>query len=120
MRATIEPRYFEETSWTGYTESVKKWHPAWRVERDNEFVEKTFQALRAVGKEPEEGYYLGGTDGSMTCAIHGIPTIIYGGTEFESCHLPKEWATVEAMTDTFSGYISILCEIYGIERRAFE
>ena len=120
MKATIEPRYFETTSWTGYTESVKKWHPAWRVERDNAFVEKTFDALRAIGQEPEEGYYLGGTDGSMTCAVHKVPTIIYGCTEFESCHRPKEWATVKAMVDTFDGYVSILSELYGIDRKAFD
>lgn len=119
MRATIEPRYFEQTAWTGYTESVKKWHPAWRVERDNEYVEKTFKALRAIGKDPEEGYYLGGTDGSMTCAIHGVPTIIYGETEFESCHRPKEWATVKAMVDQFAGYIAILGEINGFDLEYF-
>ena len=119
LKATVEPRYFEETSYTGLTRKVKKWHPAWRVERDNPYVEKTFKALEGVGQHPKEAYFVGGTDGSMTCAIHGIPTIIYNAADGALSHQVKECAKVEDLVKSFEGYIAILCEMYGMELEAF-
>ena len=120
FKATIEPRYFEETSWTGYTDKVKKWHPAWRVERDNEYVEKAFAALREVGQDPQEGYMVGGTDGSMTCAIHGIPTILYCGASGDTSHQEQEHITLQELMDSYDGYVAILAKDYGIDIAEFD
>ena len=116
----MEPRYFEETAWTGYSEKVKKWHPAWQVEEDNEFVQKTIEALKKVGQEPGTGYIEGGTDGSMTCAIQGIPTIVYSIVEIALCHTEQEHAPVDWLVDTFEGFVAILAENYGIDLVEFD
>lgn len=120
FKGSVEPRYFEQTSWTGYTEKVKKWHPAWRVEEDNEFVVKTVEALKKVGQEPGTGYIEGGTDGSYTCGIAGVPTICYSIVEIALCHTEQENAPVEWLVNTFEGFVAILSELYGIDLAEFD
>ena len=120
FKATVEPRVYEETSWTGYTKRVRKWHPAWRVPRDHPFVEQAFRALEKVGQTPKETYKQAGTDGSMTCCIHKIPTIIYSGAPAGQAHQPKEYVEIEEMVKTYEGYLAILTEMYGISLSEFE
>jgi len=119
FKATVEPRVYEETSYTGYTNKVKKAHPAWRTDRNNEFVEKSFKALRALGQNPAEKYWKFGTDGGMTCAYHNIPTIGYSGAEEKWAHQPKEQVSIDEMMKTYEGYVAMLSEIYGIDKSNF-
>ena len=119
FKGSVEPRYFEETSYTGLTKKVKKWHPAWRVDRENEFVKKTFEALARVDQHPKEAYSQAGTDGSMSCAIHKIPTIIYSGIDGSMAHQPKEAVKVDELIGAFEGYIAILTELYDMDLSAF-
>ena len=120
FKATVEPRYYQETSYTGYTKKVRKWHPAWRVERDNPYVEKAFKALREIGQDPQEEYKKAGTDGSMFCCIQKIPTIIYSGADNFQAHQPKEYAYVDKMVDCLEGYIAIVCAFFGMDRALFD
>lgn len=119
FKATVEPRIYEETSYTGYKNKVKKFHPPWSVDRNNEFVLKSFKALRSVGQDPGEKYWKFGTDGGITCAVYGIPTIGYSGAEEKWAHQPKEQVSVEEMVKTYEGYIAILAELYGIDQANF-
>jgi putative selenium metabolism hydrolase len=119
FKATVEPRVYEETSYTGYTNKVKKYHPAWATPEDNEFVQKSFKALHALGQNPAAKYWKFGTDGGTTCAIHGIPTIGYSGATESQAHQPKEYVDIEEMYKTYEGYIAMLAEIYGIDIEAF-
>lgn len=120
FKATIEPRYFEETSWTGYTEKVKKWHPAWKIDKDHPFVEKTKKALRAVGLKDEEDYMVGGTDGSYTSAIAGIPTILYNTVASPKSHQEQEYVKLDELVGCYDAYVSILAEVYEIDLAEFD
>jgi putative selenium metabolism hydrolase len=120
FKATVEPRYFEETSYTGYKNRVKKFHPPWAVDRDNEYVQKCYKALRGIGQDPKDNYQVFGTDGSMSCAIHGIPTIGYSGANEKMAHQPKEKVNIEEMVKTYEGYIAILSELYGLDLKVFD
>lgn len=119
FNATVEPRVYEETSYTGYTNAVKKYHPAWATPKDNEFVEKSLKALHGLGQDPKLKQWKFGTDGGTTCAEHGIPTIGYSGAMESQAHQPKEYVDVEDMVKTYEGYVAILAEIYGIDLAAF-
>ena len=119
FKATVETRYFEETSYTGLTRKVKKWHPAWRMEADHPYVQQAFAALKKVGIEPEIGYSKPGNDGSMTCALHGIPTLMYCLVDGETCHQEKESVAVEELDQAFEAYVALLAGNYGIPLEAF-
>jgi len=120
FKATVEPRVYEETSYTGYTNKVRKYHPAWDTGVDNEYVQKSLKALRAIGQDPATKYWKFGTDGGITCALHGIPTIGYSGAEGKWAHKPKEQVSISEMNKTYEGYIAILSEIYGLDLKDFD
>ncbi len=52
-----------------------------------------------------------GTDGSMTSALMGIPTIGYSGTEERFAHTPEEMVNIEMMMQSLEGYFSIVSEL---------
>ena len=71
--------------------------------------------MNSIGQNPAEKYWKFGTDGSMTCSIHHIPTIGYSGAEEKWAHQPKEHVSIDEMVKTYEGYIAILAEIYGLD-----
>lgn len=119
FNGVVEPRYFEETSWTGFTKKVKKWHPSWAVPRDNEHVQKTFAALESLGLPTQEYYFQGGTDGSYSCALRGIPTICYCDVNGFTAHKEPEVTSVEGLLNTYAGYVAILAKEYDVDLAEF-
>jgi len=119
FKAEVHPRYNHRVCYTGYETTVAKQHPAWTTDRNNEYVEKSFKALRALGQSPTEFYWPGGTDGSIFCGAYGIPTIGYASADIHQCHQPKEYVNIDDMLDCVEGYTSMLCEIYGIDFTQF-
>jgi len=111
FQAAVSPRKLIETSYTGYRKEVQKYHPPWITETDNPFVVKTMAALKRVGQSPATRYWKFGTDGSMTAALMGIPTIGYSGTEEKYAHTPVEMVNIDMMIKSLEGYHSILKEI---------
>ena len=106
--ASVSARYFDETTYTGYSKNIMKYHPPWMMERDNIFVEKAFAALKKAGQNPSIKYWKSGCDGSMSCGIHGIPTIGYSWGLEEWVHKPGERVNIDRMLETISGYIEIV------------
>ena len=119
FKATVTPRFFDETSWTGVTKRVKKFHPPWKTDWNNEFVQKAVTALKKVGQDPKETYWQFGTDGSSTAALHGIPTIGYCGADEKQAHQPKEHIIIEDLVKSIEGNIAIVSEIYGLDLALF-
>ena len=102
------------------TKKVKKWHPAWRIGSENVYAQKTFKALEKIGLKVEVDYSKPGNDGSMTCGLHGIPTIMYCPADEDFCHQEKESVSVKEIEDALDAYISIFTEIYGIDIKEFD
>ncbi len=111
FKAEVYPRKFLETSYTGYQKEVRKFHPPWITEIDHPFAVKTMSALKKVGQTPKINYWKFGTDGSMTAALLGIPTIGYSGTEEKYAHTPEEQVNIEMMLKSLEGYHAIIAEI---------
>ncbi|MBQ9828355.1 MAG: M20/M25/M40 family metallo-hydrolase [Lachnospiraceae bacterium] len=115
FKATVEPRYYDVTAWTGYVEKVPKYHPSWQTDESSEWVQRTIKALKAVGQDPMLTYSVGGTDGGITCAENNIPTMLYSGPEPFSAHQAKEYATIDLMVQNYEGYLSIISEFMGLD-----
>ena len=120
FKAEVTPRIFNETTYTGYSKDIKKYHPPWVTARDNEYVEKAFKALRSIGQDPAEKYWKFGTDGSMSAGIYEVPTIGYSGAEEKWAHQPNEKVNIDEMLKTFEGYIAMLCELYDLDIALFQ
>jgi putative selenium metabolism hydrolase len=115
FEAEAFPRSFVEESYTGYKKEVKKYHPVWTTDTEHPFVKKTVKALKAVGQDPEFGYWRFGTDGSMSAGLMEIPTIGYSGMEEQYAHTPEEQVNIDKMLKSLEGYIAIVCELLDID-----
>jgi acetylornithine deacetylase/succinyl-diaminopimelate desuccinylase-like protein len=73
------------------------------------------KALKAVGQDPEFGYWRFGTDGSMSAGLMEIPTIGYSGMEEQYAHTPEEQVNIDKMLKSLEGYIAIVCELLDID-----
>ena len=119
FNASVCARKYIERSYTGYEKEVAKYHPPWITDKDNPFVQKSIQALKQVGQNPKIAYWKGGTDGSMTAGLMGIPTIGYSGTEERYAHTPEEVVNIDMMMQSLEGYYSIITKLLGLELETF-
>ncbi len=109
--ANVSARKCIERSYTGYEKEVQKYHPPWITDESHPLVNKTLQALKKIGQDPEIRYWKFGTDGSMTAGLMGIPTIGYSGTEERFAHTPDEMVNIEMMMLSLEGYFAIVSEL---------
>ncbi len=120
FEASVCARKSVEKSYTGYEKEVFKYHPPWITDENHPLVRKTIKALKKIGQTPKIKYWKFGTDGSMTAALMGIPTIGYSGTEERYAHTPAELVNIEMMMRSLEGYFSIISELFGLEKGPFE
>ena len=115
FKATVDVRKNVETSYTGYSKEVLKYHPPWITDETSPFVRKIISGLKKVNQNPKIRYWKFGTDGSLTAGLMGIPTIGYSAMEEGLAHTPEEMVNCEKMKSSLEGYFSILCELYDIQ-----
>ena len=116
FEATVSVRKIVETSYSGYKKEVQKYHPPWITSPEHPLVQKTLLALKKTGQRPDIKYWKFGTDGSMTAALLGIPTIGYSGTEERYAHTSDELVDIAMMMQSLEGYFSIISELLGLEK----
>jgi putative selenium metabolism hydrolase len=119
FEATVCVRKLVERSYTGYEKEVQKFHPPWITDEEHPLVQKTLLAVKKIGQHPEIKYWKFGTDGSMTAALMGIPTIGYSGTEERYAHTPDEMVNIEMIMQSLEGYFSIISELLELEPDQF-
>ncbi len=119
FKAEVHQRINHRVCYTGYETDVAKQHPAWIDDRDNPLIDLTFEVLRGLGQDPKEEYKLAGTDGSISCGVHKIPTIIYSPAEEAYCHKAKEHLNIEKALNAIEGYTALYCKIFGLDFEQF-
>jgi putative selenium metabolism hydrolase len=120
FKASVCARKSVEKSYTGYEKEVFKYHPPWITDENHPLVRKTIKALKKIGQTPKIKYWKFGTDGSMTAALMGIPTIGYSGTEERFAHTPGEMVNIKMMMQSLEGYFAIISELFELEPAQFE
>jgi acetylornithine deacetylase/succinyl-diaminopimelate desuccinylase-like protein len=114
FKATVEVRKIRETSYTGYTKEVKKYHPPWITDETNRYVRTILGGLKRANQSPNIRYWKFGTDGSYTAGLMGLPTIGYSGMEEGLAHTPEEMVNCDKMKRSLEGYYAILRELYDV------
>lgn len=113
--ADVCPRSYNERTFTGYEQTVDKYHPAWMTDRNLPIVKKALDALPTVGQEAQCFFWKFGTDGSMTAGIHKIPTIGYSHADEKWAHQPKEQVSITEMCKTIEGTIAMCAAVLGLK-----
>ncbi len=118
FKAEVHQRINTRTGYTGHAMEVKKQHPAWIDDPDNPYVKRSFEVLRSIGQDPEECYFIGGTDGSITCGVHNIPTIIYSFGDLNKSHKAQESCCIADEMMEIEGHTALICDSLGIDINA--
>lgn len=114
FKAVVHQRVNHRVAYTGFECDVPKQHPVWLTDKNSPFHAMTFEALRAIGQDAVEGCNVGGTDGSISCGVYGIPTFVYAGGGLRQCHQPKEHVVIDEALAGIEGYCAILKKIFAL------
>ncbi|MDR0451127.1 MAG: M20/M25/M40 family metallo-hydrolase [Treponema sp.] len=113
FHAQVFPRVYHERTWAGYEKKVCKHHPAWVTDAKLPIVKRSLDALAAIHQNPAPFFWKFGTDGSMTAALCGIPTIGYSHAKEEWAHQAKEEVSLSEMEKTVEGTIAMVAAVLG-------
>lgn len=110
----IRIRQLEHTSYTGIHEFADLNKPCFVTDINNEYVQKTLQALKQVDQNPSTYYWDFGTDAAYFADVCKIPAIGYSPAEEKYCHAPIDRINIDLMKKALNGYAAICMEIAAI------
>ncbi len=114
FKGRVQVRRAKETSYTGYSEEVEKFMPAWALAPDHPLVKRSLEALIRVGQTPSIGKWDFGTDASWVTGVRGIPTIGYSPMQEEYAHTPLDRASIDMLIKGLAGNAALVCELAGV------
>ncbi len=94
-------------TYTGREMRAEKLFPAWRVDRENILVKKSFSAVKEINPEAKLSKYSFCTDGSESAGRRGITTIGFGPSKESIAHINDEYIEIEELIKACKGYIAI-------------
>lgn len=104
FKAKVEYTRGRGTTYTGSIIESTRFFPAWLMEEHSEIVQKSLQALRSAGLNPEISKYSFCTDGSQSAGIRNIPTVGFGPSREELAHVVDEYIEIDQMEQAALGY----------------
>lgn len=102
----------EETCYTGATIAGERFFPGWLYDESDEFVQKAFGGLKAVGLEPKITKYSFCTNGSHYAGEAKIKTIGFGPSRENIAHTVDEYIEIEQLLKAAKGYFGILSSVF--------
>lgn len=100
----------EETCYTGNKIRGERFFPAWLYSRNDEFVEKAYNALVKSGINPEITHYSFCTNGSHYAGEAGIKTVGFGPSRENLAHTLNEYIEIGQLIKAVNGYYAIIKE----------
>jgi len=94
--------------YTGKTERVELYFPAWVLDRNEEVVCRARTALESVLKRsPRLTKWHFSTDGNYTAGLRGIPTIGFGPGDERFAHTPNDHVPISDLIAATEGYCAL-------------
>ncbi|MGC8961796.1 MAG: M20/M25/M40 family metallo-hydrolase, partial [Candidatus Bathyarchaeia archaeon] len=96
------------TCYTGYSEVVEQFFPAWSISPEDEFVKVARKYLgSALGRGVPTSKWLFSTDGAYTAGVEGIPTFGFGPGEERYAHTPEDQIRKSDILEAMRGYAAL-------------
>ena len=106
-RAEVVLATTDYTSYTGKAFLEPKWYPPWQAAAGCPHVERSEQALRALGQQPKRASYSFCTNAAWSAGVAGIPTIGYGPSHEGLAHIVDEYLELDQLHAACDGYRAI-------------
>ncbi|MBQ9827936.1 MAG: M20/M25/M40 family metallo-hydrolase [Lachnospiraceae bacterium] len=115
FKAEVHQRMNKRKSYLGDVYEIPKQHAAWITDMELPMVKASFAALRKIGLDPQEAYFVVGTDGSITAGTYNIPTISFAMTLPEMCHQPREYCVLADEMVEIEGFTVMAFDLLGLD-----
>ena len=94
--------------YTGESIEATRFFPAWEAEKNADYVQAAFRALRGVNPNTQLSAYSFCTNGSYYAGEAGIKTIGYGPSLETLAHTTDEYISLDALYESVEGYQAIM------------
>ncbi len=101
-------------TYTGRRVVAPNFARAWYFQEDEPIVKAAMRALDKVGIRSELSHYAFCTNGSVTAADLGIPTIGFGPGDEELAHRPDEHVELAQLATAAAGYAALAQELLSL------
>lgn len=108
LKVTVSYALGEEKCYTGERIEGERFFPGWLYDKDNEYIQKVYEGLRADGFEPEITQYNFCTNASHYAGEAGILTFGMGPSTESLAHTINEYIEIEQLFKVTDCYMSIM------------
>lgn len=106
---------YSRPSYRGLHYMVKKYYPAWVMDREHVLVKAGLAAAETVlGAPPRLGTWNFSTNGVATMGMFGIPTIGFGPSEEKYAHTPDDRCSMDHLVTAASFYALLPWVLHGM------
>jgi putative selenium metabolism hydrolase len=96
---------YSKPSYRGYHYMVKKYYPAWVLDRDHSLVQAGLRTAESLqGSAARLGTWNFSTNGVATQGMFGIPTIGFGPSEEKYAHTPDDRCPIDHLVTAGAFY----------------
>lgn len=107
FKAKVSYASGEEKCYTGNTIAGERFFPGWVLNEQDEYVQKSYNALIKAGLNPEITHYSFCTNGSHYAGEAGIKTIGFGPSKENLAHTIDEYIEIDQLIKAVKGYYAI-------------
>ena len=108
INAKVDFSYGENIAYTGEKIAAKRFFPAWKRERTEDFVKASLDALHKAGIDSKISTYNFCTNGSHYGGEAGLKTIGFGPSKECLAHVVGEYAEVDDILKAKDGYMALI------------
>lgn len=105
-----------EQCFTGEKITGRRFFPAWLFDESEDFIRRSYRALRSIGQEPAITTYSFCTNGSRFAGEDSIRTIGYGPSRENLAHTVDEYIEISQLTCAVKGYFAIIEALTGVKK----
>ncbi len=111
LDAKVKIPVYEGVSYTGLNYGMKKYFPTWKIEEDNDFVQKGIKTFKKLfNKDPIVDKWTFSTNGVTINGLYGIPVIGFGPGEEKMAHAPNEKILIDDLVNASAFYAALAVE----------
>jgi len=112
LDAMVKIPVYEGVSYTGLNYGMKKYFPTWKIEEDNDFVQKGIKTFKKLfNKDPIVDKWTFSTNGVIINGLYGIPVIGFGPGEEKMAHAPNEKILIDDLVNASAFYAALAVEL---------
>lgn len=108
FRAAVKYAKGQERCYTGEPIGDERYFPGWLYDANEPFIQSSYQALQAIGLDPDISHYSFCTNGSHFAGEARIPTLGFGPSYEHLAHIDDEYIDIDQLVKATAGYAALM------------